>query len=295
MHGKFAIIKCVRIRRTCVTGGTPAFMTKKGFGQLNSFSDKKRIVIKVGSSTLAYHTGHLNIRKCQELIEVMSDIKNSGREIVFVTSGAQGVGAARAGLVKKPDDFPSKQACAAIGQSELMTFYSEQFGRYNHKVAQLLLTRDVISNPERKTNVVNTFNKLFEMGVIPIINANDAVSIKQLDFDENDTLSAIVASLCGADLLVMLTDVDGLYDGDPHDPSSRLIPVVERITPDIISVAQGAGSSLGTGGMLTKVEAAQIATDAGIDALIIGNDRPSLLYDIFEGEPRCTWFKAQEY
>jgi glutamate 5-kinase len=256
------------------------------------FDNKKRIVIKVGSSTLAYPTGHLNIRKCYELIEVMSDIKNSGREIVFVTSGAQGVGAARAGLHKKPTDMPSKQACAAIGQSELMTFYSENFGKFNHKVAQILLTRDVISNKERKENVVNTFNKLFEMGVIPIINANDAVSIKQLDFDENDTLSAIVAALCEADLLIMLTDVDGLYDGDPKLPESKLIPEVDKITPEIISLAQGAGSDLGTGGMLTKIEAAQIATEAGIDTVIIGNDKPSRLYDLLEGETPCTYFKA---
>lgn len=258
------------------------------------FADKKRIVIKVGSSTLAYPTGHLNIRKCYDLIEVMSDIKNSGREVVFVTSGAQGVGAARAGLNAKPTDIPSKQACAAIGQSELMTFYSENFGRYNHKVAQLLLTRDVVSNTERKFNVVNTFNKLFEMGVIPIINANDAISIKQLDFDENDTLSAIVASLCEADLLVMLTDVDGLYDGDPKLPDSKLIEEVSAITPEIISVAQGAGSKLGTGGMLTKLEAAKIATDDGIDAVIINGDNPHKLYELFEGTARCTHFKANQ-
>ena len=259
------------------------------------FTNKKRIVIKVGSSTLAYPSGHLNIRKCHKLIEVMSDLKNSGIAVAFVTSGAQGVGAARAGLKKKPDDMPGKQACAAIGQSELMTYYSETFGKFNHKVAQILLTRDVISNIERKTNVVNTFNTLFDMGVIPIINANDAVSIKQLDFDENDTLSAIVASLCKADLLIMLTDVDGLYDGDPKNPESKLIPVVERITPDIISLAKGAGSDLGSGGMLTKIEAAEIATEAGIDTVIIGNSDPELLYQLFEGEPRCTVFRAHEH
>ncbi len=258
------------------------------------FADKKRIVIKVGSSTLAYSTGHLNIRKCYELIEVMSDLKNSGREIVFVTSGAQGVGAARAGLPCKPKDMPGKQACAAIGQSELMTFYSENFGKFNHKVAQILLTRDVISNKERKFNVVNTFDKLFEMGIIPIINANDAVSIKQLDFDENDTLSAIVASLCEADLLIMLTDVDGLYDGDPKNPDSKLIREVDAITPEIIAVSQGAGSSLGTGGMLTKIEAAKIATEAGIDAVIINGDKPSHIYDLFEGDAVCTYFRRKE-
>lgn len=259
---------------------------------MKQLENKKRIVIKVGSSTLAYPTGHLNIRKCRRLIEVMSDLKNSGKEIIFVTSGAQGVGAAQAGLSCRPTDTPGKQACAAIGQSELMAFYSEEFGKYHHKVAQLLLTRDVISNSERKTNVINTFNRLFEMKVIPIINANDAISIKQLDFDENDTLSAIVAAVCEADLLVMLTDVDGLYDGDPKDEGSKLISVVEKITPDVIAAAKGAGSALGTGGMLTKLEAAQIATEAGIDAVIIGNQNPDLLYQLFEAEPVCTYFKA---
>lgn len=258
------------------------------------FDYKKRIVIKIGSSTLAYPTGHLNIRKFCELVEVMSDLKNSGREIVIVSSGAQAVGAAKAGLRSKPTDTPSKQACAAIGQSELMKLYSDNFAKYNHRVAQLLLTRDVVSNKERRDNVVNTFNKLFEMGVIPIINANDTISIKHLDFDENDTLSATMAVLCEADLLVILTDVDGLYDGDPKNPGSKIIPEVDRINPDIISLASGASSSLGTGGMLTKIEAAQIATEAGIDTLIIGNERPSLLYEIFEGEPCCTYFKAAE-
>lgn len=258
------------------------------------FHNKKRIVIKIGSSTLAYPTGHLNIRKCYEIIEILSDLKNSGREIVFVTSGAQGVGAALAGLPKKPTDMPSKQACAAIGQSELMAFYSENFGKFSHKVAQILLTRDVISNSERKFNVVNTFNKLFEMGIIPIINANDAVSIKQLDFDENDTLSAIVASLCSADLLIMLTDVDGLFDGDPTLPESKLIKQVDKITPEIREISKGAGSSLGSGGMITKIEAAEIATQAGIDTVIINGENPLRLYDLFEKDDAvCTFFKAE--
>lgn len=258
------------------------------------FADKKRVVIKVGSSSLAYpETGSLNIRKSRALVEVLADLKNSGKEIVFVTSGAQAVGAAKGGFVEKPRDMPSKQACAAIGQSELMKFYSECFEQYNHKVAQLLLTRDVISNSERRTNVINTFNKLFELSVIPIINANDVVSIKQLDFDENDTLSAIVATLCDADLLVMLTDVDGLYDGDPSDKGSKLIAEVDCINSDIIALAKGAGSSLGSGGMLTKIEAAKIATEAGIDTVIIGNKDPKLLYELFESDnARGTYFKA---
>lgn len=259
------------------------------------FNDKKRIVIKIGSSSLAYpETGGLNIRKSRELVEVLADLKNSGKEIVFVTSGAQCVGAAKGGFMQRPKDTPSKQACAAIGQSELMKFYSENFERFSHKVAQLLLTRDVISNETRRRNVINTFNKLFELGVIPIINANDVVSIKQLDFDENDTLSAIVATLCKADLLVMMTDVDGLYDGDPADPSSKLIPVVERVNSDIISMAQGSGGTLGSGGMLTKIEAAQIASEAGIDAVIVGNKDPKILYELFESDSaKCTYFKKQ--
>ncbi len=259
------------------------------------FGDKKRVVIKVGSSTLAYpQTGSLNIRKSRALVEVLADLKNSGKEIVFVTSGAQAVGAAKCGFREKPRDIPSKQACAAIGQSELMKFYSECFEQYNHKVAQLLLTRDVISNATRRTNVINTFNRLFELSVVPIINANDVVSIKQLDFDENDTLSAIVATLCEADLLVMLTDVDGLYDGDPSKEGSKLISKVDKINMDIISLAKGAGSALGSGGMLTKIEAAQIATEAGIDTVIIGNRDPKLLYELFETDcARCTWFKAE--
>lgn len=259
-----------------------------------NFRDKKRIVIKVGSSTLAYpETGSMNIRKSRALVEVLSDLKNAGKEIVFVSSGAQCVGASKGGFIEKPRDIPSKQACAAIGQTELMKFYSDNFGRYNHTVAQLLLTRDVISNETRRTNVINTFNKLFEMSVIPIINANDVVSIKHLDFDENDTLSATVATLCKADLLVMLTDVDGLYTGDPADPESKFIPEVDNINMDIITMAQGSGSAVGTGGMLTKIEAAQIAAEAGIDSVIIGNQDPKLLYELFESDnARCTYFKA---
>ncbi|MCM1164621.1 MAG: glutamate 5-kinase [Lachnospiraceae bacterium] len=261
---------------------------------MQCFADKKRVVVKVGSSTLAYpETGSLNIRKSRALVEVLADLKNSGREIVFVSSGAQCVGAAKGGFRGKPRDIPSKQACAAIGQSELMKFYSDAFGQYNHNVAQLLLTRDVISNETRRTNVINTFNKLFELGVMPIINANDVVSIEHLDFDENDTLSATVAALCGADLLVMLTDVDGLYDGDPSEEGTKLVREVDAITTEVITMARGTGSAVGTGGMLTKIEAAKIATEAGIDTVIIGNKDPKALYKLFEsGDAVCTWFKA---
>ena len=176
---------------------------------MNKIKDAKRIVIKVGTSSLCYKTGNLNIRRVQKLIEVMADLKNEGRDVIFVTSGAVGIGVGRAGLSQRPKDMPTKQACAAIGQCELMNIYDREFLKYNHTVAQLLVTRDVISNKIRRENAFNTLHRLLEMGAVPIINANDTVSIEQLDFDENDTLSAIVAGLCEADLLIILTDVDG--------------------------------------------------------------------------------------
>ena len=257
-------------------------------------SDKKRIVIKVGTSTLAHKTGNLNIRRVQKLCEVFSDLKNSGREIIFVTSGAVGIGVGRAGLAARPKDMPTKQACAAIGQCELMNIYDREFAKYNHTVAQILITRDVISNQTRHTNARNTLHRLLEMGVIPVINANDTVSIEQLDFDENDTLSAMVAGLADADLLVILTDVEGLYDKNPKLPDARLIPVVEKITDSMISAAGEKGSELASGGMLTKLEAATIAKEKGIPTVIIKGENPEILYDLFENKAVCTVFTAEE-
>ncbi len=261
---------------------------------MTDLSNKKRIVIKVGTSTLAHATGNLNIRRVSKLIEVMSDLKNSGRDIVFVTSGAQGVGASKSGLRSKPKEMPKKQACAAIGQCELMHIYDMEFGKYNHTVAQILLTRDVISNKTRKENVTNTFRTLLEMGVVPIINANDTVSLEALDFDENDTLSAICAALCKADLLVILTDVDGLYDKNPALPDAKLIPYVERVTPQMINSAKEKGSEFASGGMITKLEAATIAKEHGIPTVIINGRRPEILYDLFENRAVCTVFGADE-
>lgn len=258
------------------------------------FSSVKRIVIKVGTSTLAHNTGNLNIRRVSKLIEVMSDLKNSGKDVIFVTSGAQGVGAAKAGLHSKPKEMPKKQACAAIGQCELMHIYDREFANYNHTVAQVLLTRDVISNKTRKENVINTFNTLLDMGIVPIINANDTVSIQELDFDENDTLSAIVAELCSADLLIILTDVDGLYDKNPKLPGAKLIPEVKQITSEMISSAKDKGSEFASGGMITKLEAATIAKEHGIPTVIINGQRPEILYDLFENKAVCTVFTADE-
>lgn len=251
-------------------------------------SDKKRIVIKVGTSNIAHKTGNINIRRVEKLIKVLSDIRNSGREIIFVTSGAQSAGMGRMNLSYKPADIPTKQACAAIGQSELMNMYSNEFSKYNRVVAQILMTRDVISNAERRQNAKNTLRRLLEMNVIPIINANDSVSIEELDFDENDTLSAMVAKLSESDLLIMFTDVDGLYANYPPEPGEKHIPVVEKITDKMIYAARGKGSALSSGGMLTKLEAAVLAKEDGIPSVIINGENPEILYDLFENKAVCT-------
>ncbi len=257
---------------------------------MDKISSAKRIVIKVGTSSLCYKTGNLNIRRVQKLIEVMSDLKNEGRDLIFVTSGAVGIGVGRAGLSAKPKDMPTKQACAAIGQCELMNIYSREFMKYNHTVAQLLVTRDVVSNKIRRENAFNTLHRLLEMGIVPIINANDTVSIEQLDFDENDTLSAVSAGLCEADLLIILTDVDGLYDKNPALPDAKHIPVVHKVTDEMIAAAGEKGSELASGGMITKIEAAMIAAESNIPTVIIQGDRPENLYDLFSGAGKFTLF-----
>lgn len=257
---------------------------------MDKVKNAKRVVIKVGTSTLCYKTGNLNIRRVRKLIEVMSDLKNEGRDIIFVTSGAVGIGVGRAGLTSRPKDIPTKQACAAIGQCELMNIYDREFSRFNHTVAQLLVTRDVISNKTRHENAFNTLHRLLEMNIVPIINANDTVSIEQLDFDENDTLSAIMAQLCEADLLVILTDVDGLYDRNPSDPEAKHIPLVTKLTDDMLDAARQKGSELASGGMITKLEAASIAGENNIPTVIINGDDPDNLYGIFDGSAKCTIF-----
>jgi glutamate 5-kinase len=253
-------------------------------------SGKKRIVIKVGTSNIAYGTGNLNIRRVEKLVRVISDIRNSGREVILVTSGAISVGVGRMNLNARPSDTPTKQACAAIGQSALMNIYDNEFSKYNRAVAQILMTRDVVSNSERRENARNTLERLLEMGVIPIINANDAISIEELDFDENDTLSAIVAKLAEADLLVMFTDVDGLYANFPPGYGEKPIPIVERITDEMIFMAKGKGSALSSGGMLAKLEAAMIAKENEIPAVILNGENLEILYDLFENKAVCTVF-----
>ena len=260
---------------------------------MSKISEKKRIVIKIGSSSLTHATGMINIRKIESFVKVLADLKNSGREIILVSSGAQAVGIGKIGLKQKPKDMPTKQAVAAIGQCELMYIYDKQFSVYNHIVSQVLLTKEDIDVTVRKQNVVNTLTRLLEMGSLPIINENDTVSYEEIEIGENDTLSAIVGELVGADLLIILSDIDGLYDSDPRtNPQAKLIPVVEKIDDGILALAGDAGSMLGTGGMITKIHAAQIAAKAGFDMVIMNGADPYRLYDLFEDADIGTRFKA---
>ena len=252
-----------------------------------------RIVVKVGTSTLTHATGNLNIRRVDKLCRALSDIKNAGHEVILVTSGAVGMGVGKLSLKERPSDIPSKQAVAAVGQCELMYTYDRAFSEHNHVVAQILLSAYDVENDERRQNFHNTIFRLLELGALPIINENDTVATEELGIGDNDTLSAIVAVSAGADLLVLLSDIDGLYTADPHkDKDAKLLPEVRGITPEIIALAGGKGSALGTGGMATKLHAAQIANDAGIDMLIANGADPDVLYAIVDGQAVGTRFIA---
>lgn len=259
------------------------------------FKDAARIVVKVGSSTLTYESGKLNIRKIEALVRVLSDLRNSGKDIILVSSGAVAVGVAKIGAQSRPKALPHKQAMAAIGQCELMYLYDKMFSEYHNTVAQVLLTPDVITEPSRKQNARNTFETLMEYGVIPIVNENDTVSTQELEFGDNDTLSAMVAKIVNADALIILSDIDGLYDKNPKDcPDAKIIPVVEKITDQIHKKAGGAGSARGTGGMVTKISAAELATDAGIDMAILNGSHPEKIYDLVDGKSVGTVFLAKK-
>ena len=250
-----------------------------------------RLTVKVGTSTLTHATGNLNIRLVEDLCKVLSDIKNAGNEIILVTSGAVGMGVGKLSLKERPRDLPTKQAAAAVGQCELMYTYDRLFSMYNHTVAQLLLTAGDISSPERKKNFINTMDRLLELGAIPIINENDTVAVDELVIGDNDTLSAIVASEVKADLLIILSDIDGLFTANPKtDPDAVLVSEVREITPEITASAGGSGSDLGTGGMATKLKAARIVTDAGCDMIITNGSNPAVLYDILDGKRTGTRF-----
>lgn len=254
-----------------------------------------KVVIKIGTSTLAYSTGHLNIRHIESFCKVVSDIKNSGDEVIIVSSGAVGMGMGKLSLKERPKELSLKQAAAAVGQCELMYTYDRLFGEYNHTVAQMLLTAGNLTDDEQHKNFTNTIETLLELGVIPIINENDTVAIKELIIGDNDTLAAIVAQSISADLLVLLSDIDGLFTADPRkSPDAKLIPVIEKITPEIEELAGGSGTSVGTGGMVTKIEAAKIATKAGCDMVIANGTDPEVLYDILSGKAVGTKFVGEK-
>lgn len=250
-----------------------------------------RIVVKVGTSTLAHAGGIMNIRRVEELCKVLSDIKNAGNEVILVSSGAIGMGVGKLSLKERPSDIPTKQAAAAVGQCELMYSYDRLFTQYNHTIAQILLTGSDIDDEKRREHFHNAMTRLLELGVLPVINENDTVATDEIVIGDNDTLAAIVAATVQADLLILLSDIDGLYTADPHkNADAQLISVVNALTDEIRSLAGEHGSSLGTGGMITKLRAAGIAGDAGIDMIIANGADPALLYDILDGKSVGTRF-----
>ena len=250
-----------------------------------------KIVVKVGTSTLAHATGRLNIRHVEELVKVLSDLKNAGHQVILVSSGAIGMGVGKLNLPGRPADMPTKQAAAAVGQCELMYTYDRLFTQYNHTVAQILLTGEDVDHEDRRQNFENTLSRLLELGALPIINENDTVATAEIKVGDNDTLGAIVACSAKAELLVLLSDIDGLYTADPRkDPEARLIPVVEEVTPEIEALADGKGSELAVGGMATKLRAAKMVTAQGCDMVITNGEHPEVLYDIAQGKPVGTRF-----
>lgn len=256
--------------------------------------DASRIVFKVGTSTLTHESGKTNLRAMESLVQVLCDLMNSGRQVALVTSGAIGVGVGKLGLDKRPSDTAGKQAAATVGQCELMFMYDKMFSQYGHTVGQLLITKEDVNDEKRKTNLIATFSKLFSFGAIPVINENDAVAVDEIVYGDNDSLSAVVATLIGADALVILTETDGLYTANPlEDSSAKRIDVVNEITDGIRSYASGRGTSLGTGGMVTKLHAAEIATEAGIETYIIKGSDPHVIYDLIDGESVGTCFRAK--
>ncbi len=253
-----------------------------------------RIVIKIGTSTLAHTTGRLNIRRVEELVKVMSDLKNSGHEVILVSSGAIGMGAGKLSLKGKPSDIPTKQAAAAVGQCELMYTYDKLFSEYNHTVAQILLTGSDFRREDRHQNFTNTMMRLLQLDVLPIINENDTVATDEISVGDNDTLSALVAESIKADLLVLMSDIDGLYTADPHkNPDAALIPEIRELSAEIMALGGEAGSALGTGGMRTKLHAAEICTKNGTDMIITNGQNPRILYDIAEGKSVGTRFLSK--
>ena len=257
--------------------------------------DVKRLVVKVGTSTLTYDTGKTNIRRMHKLVSVLSDIVNSGIEVALVTSGAIGVGVGKLGLKERPSDISGRQAAATVGQCELMFMYDKLFGEYGHTVGQLLITKSDVDSEERRKNLVNTFEKLFDYGAGPIVNEDGSVAVDEIVYGDNDSLSAIVAKLVNADALIILTDIDGLYDDNPNkNEDAKLISQVDEITDELIAVAGGHGSRFSTGGMVTKLHAAQIAMDAGIDTIVMNGAAPESIYKALDGKQIGTFFTGKK-
>jgi glutamate 5-kinase len=256
--------------------------------------NKHRIVVKIGTSSLSYPNGRMNFHSMEKLAYVLSALRRQDVQVLLVTSGAIGVGSGRLGLTKRPHELPKKQALAAVGQAELMKIYQRFFEEYNQIIAQVLLTKDVVEIPSRNQNARSTLMRLLDMDIIPIINENDTIATNEIEFGDNDTLSAIVASLVSADLLIMLSDIDGLYNADPRTKqSAEIIHSVLEITPELEKLASGgAGSSFSTGGMVTKISAAKICLHDGIDCLIASGTDPAILFDVLAGKEVGTHFVA---
>lgn len=253
-----------------------------------------RVIIKIGTSTLTHSTGRLNFRLFERLCKVLSDVKNAGHEVIVVSSGAIALGRSKLQLAQRPTDIPTKQASAAVGQCELMYFYDKYFSEYRQSVAQLLVTAEDLTGGERLINFGNTVERLLALGALPVINENDTVATAEISVSDNDTLSALVAVTVKAELLILLSDIDGLYSADPHkDGSARLIPRVGEITPEIEKIAGGSVSGLGTGGMTAKIHAASICMRAGTDMVIANGAAPEAVYDILEGKQVGTRFTGK--
>lgn len=258
--------------------------------------NKKRIVIKIGSSSLTHaETGCINLTKMEKLVRVLTDLQNQGKDVILVSSGAIAVGRETFGLKEKPSEKAVKQACAAVGQARLMMVYQKLFAEYNQIPAQILMTKDTMINDISRENAQNTFEELFKLGVIPIVNENDTVSTDEIEFGDNDTLSAIVTALVHGDLLILLSDIDGLYTDDPHtNPKAKFIEQVDIIDDTLIEMGKDSNSLVGTGGMATKIAAAKIATDSGADMIIANADEVYIINEIFEGKNVGTLFKAHK-
>jgi glutamate 5-kinase len=261
----------------------------------NAINNAKRLVVKIGTSSLTHNRGLLNLSKMEYLVRQLADIHNRGYDVILVTSGAISAGMGKLGMKQRPKTVPVSQAAAAVGQGILLHMYEKLFGEYGQTVAQLLFTMDDVDSRERRENALNAFNALFDLNVIPIVNENDAVAVDEIKFGDNDTLSAVVAKIADADLLIILSDIDGLYDSDPrYNNDAKVIHTVKVITEDIEKLAGGTGTELGTGGMVTKIKAAKIATSAGIDMVIANGADRQALYKVMSGDNFGTWFKKKE-